>query len=460
MTQTAEMPANTVKITDAGPCLKTIAIEVPAAVVDARLRESMDALAQDVQLPGFRKGHVPRSLVERKFGPGVKAEAKNQLVSQAYSKAIEDHKIRVLGDPFSETIGAVEIQEGKPLAFELQVEVLPEIELPSLEGIAVKKPVLEITDKMVDDEITKILINEGTLESRDTAEAGDYVTGHGIMKAADGTEFYNLKGAVVQIPAADKKGQGMILGVTVEDFGKQFGLPKPGETATLKVKGPANHEVERIRNQDLTITFTAERVDRIIPASVADIVKNFGHESEQSLRDTIRTRMKQRVQIQQQVAMRQQIAQHLIKSVKMELPKRLTAQQSARSLERRRLELMYRGIEPQKIEENISLLRAASSEQATNELKLLFILTKAAEQLKVQVNEAEINGRIAQMAQENNVRPEKLRQDLIQSRQIGGVFQQIREHKVLDAVLAKATVADVSAEDYEKSMKESATAVM
>lgn len=67
------------------------------------------------------------------------------------------------------------------------------------------------------------------------------------MTGADGTEFYNIKGCVVQIPTADKGGKGMILGVMVEDFAKQFGSPKVGQTATLKTTGPENHEVEKLR---------------------------------------------------------------------------------------------------------------------------------------------------------------------------------------------------------------------
>ena len=84
----------------------------------------------------------------------------------------------------------------------------------------------------------------------------------------------------------------------------------------------------------------------------------------------------------------------------------------------------------------------------------MFILHKAAEQLDVGVSESEINGRIAQIAFERNMRPEVLRQELIQRNQIGTVFQQIREHKTLDAIVAKAQVAYMPADDYNKWAKE------
>jgi FKBP-type peptidyl-prolyl cis-trans isomerase (trigger factor) len=95
-----------------------------------------------------------------------------------------------------------------------------------------------------------------------------------------------------------------------------------------------------------------------------------------------------------------------------------------------------------------------SHETAARELKLYFILHRAAEELKIGVTEADVNSRIAQMAVQRRERPEKLRQELIQSNQIATVFQQVREHKTLDAVLAKAEVEEISSEEFEKKFGE------
>lgn len=460
MTQTLaeEVKTNDVQIQDAGPCRKRISIRIPKERVNEKLRESLASISAEAQLPGFRKGHVPAALVEKRFGTALRNEAKNQLVASAYSAAIEKANLKIVGEPFSETLGGVEIKEGQDLAFEIDVEVQPEFAMPSLDGIPVKKPTIELPETAITDEVQKILINEGDLEARETPEPGDYLTGHGIMKGADGTEFYNIKGCVVQVPRTDKGGKGMILGVMVNDFAKQFGLPKAGQTATIKTKGPENHEVEQVRGADLTITFTVDRVDRILPAKIENVVKNFGMTDEQQLRDAIKQRMEQRVMIQQQSVMRQQIAQHLLANTKIDLPERITAIQSARNFERRRMELMYRGVDPQKIEEHIAELRSGSSEVAVRELKLFFILNRAAEEFNVRVEEAEMNGRIAQLAMERGVRPDKLRQEIIQRNQVGVIYQQIREHKAMDAILAKANITEMAADEFNKLMAEEAKA--
>lgn len=452
MADTAEAIKHNVTITDDGPSRKKIEIEIPAEAVDEKLSGSLDTLAAEAELPGFRKGRAPKRLLEKKFAELITKEAKSELITSAYSQAIEENELKVIGDPIADGVEDIEVAAGKPLKFTFQVEVLPEFDMPGIEDIEIAKPLLEVTDEQVDGELEKLAINEGDLEQRDEPEAGDYITGHGIMTdgAKDGEEFYNIEGAVVRVPPKEDKGRGMILGVVVEDFTKQLGLPKPGETATVKIKGPQNHEREDIRGKDLVITFKADRVDRIVPAPMADVVAKLGYESEEEVREMFKTRLAQRVLINQQAAMRQQVADHLLDNVTMDLPERLTAGQAERLMHRQRVEMMYQGTDEMVIEQNIAEMRDSSSERAAKELKLSFILNKAAEELEVRVEEAEVNGRIAQMAAERGARPDQLRQQLIQSNQIGAVVQQIREHKTIDAIIAKAKVEEMSADDFKK----------
>lgn len=449
---TAERP-NKVDITDAGPSRKKIRIEIPAQTVDEKLGESLDTLSAEAALPGFRAGKAPKSLIRKRFGTAMQEETKSQLLASAYSKAIDDAKLRVVGEPVINGLKDLKIEEGKALAFDVEIEVVPGFTMPSLEGIKVRKPLVNITDELVAKELEKICINEGELEERQNPEAGDYLTGHGVMKGKDGTEFYNLNGCVIRMPMPADEGKGMILGVAVDDFAKQLGTPKVGDTVTIKVKGPDNHEVEGIRGNDLTVTFTVQRIDRIIPAAAEKVVASYGMTGVDQLKDAIRARLFQRGMIEQSVVMRNQVADHLIKNTEMELPERLTAMQSARNIERMRMEYMYRGIDPMDAETLLAQRRAQSDEKTRNELKLFFILNHAAEDLKVTVSEPEINGRIAQMAAQRNVRPERLKSELHSRNQLGQIYTQILEHKTMDAILAKASVEEMNADAFNEAMK-------
>lgn len=447
------MVDNKVSVTDAGPSRKKINIEIPAETVAQSLGLTLDTLLTQAEIPGFRKGRVPKRLVEKRFGGAINQQAKEAMVSQAYAKAVEDHKLRVLGNPFARDLANSEILPGKPFTFEIEVEVLPEFDLPKLDGIPVNRPLIEVADAMVDSEVTKLCIQEGSLDERTIAEPGDYLTGTAEMTGPDGKVHFQSEGIVVQVPPADKAPKGMIVGLVVDDLSTQIGLPKPGDVVTVNTTGPASHENEALRDLPLSIKYTVVRVDRIIPAKEDDLVARFGLADAPALRAALRERMEARVKIDQQSAMRMQVARYLIEETKMVLPQRVTSEQAARNFERRRMEALYRGVDPVAIEQQIAELRAASAGEAVRDLKLFFIVDKAAEGLGVSVSEAEINGRIAQMAIERGVRPDQMRQQLIQSGQAASIHGQIREHKALDAILAKANITDLSLPDFNKAIE-------
>ena len=167
-TTAAPATSNNVKIEDAGPARKRLTVTVPAEAVDNKLRESMGALSTGTVLPGFRKGHVPQRLLERRFGSTVRSETKNQLIASAYAEAVEMHQLRPLGEPEpGEDIKDLEVQPGKPFTFTLEVEVAPTFELPSLDGLEVNKPMLEITPKLIQDELKRLQLTQGTPEKFD-----------------------------------------------------------------------------------------------------------------------------------------------------------------------------------------------------------------------------------------------------------------------------------------------------
>lgn len=453
-TTTADAPqsASSVTIEDLGPCRKRLTIEVPAARIAATLKESVQEVSATAALPGFRPGKAPAKLIERRFGQAIRDEAKRKLVSEAYSSAIEDHGLRVLGEPEGgDELAEATVEADTPLSFTIEVEIAPEFDLPSLAGAEILRPQIEITDEMVGEQIDKLATNEGRLEPKEAAEAGDYLVGRGVMKrTSDGKEIHNIEGAVIQIPTEGDRG--MILGVMVEDFAKQVGTPKSGDSVTVKTTGPDQHEIEDVRGESLEITFTVEEINAVIPATMDELVERLGAPSEEELRGAIRRQMEHQVEGEQRGAMRRQIANKLLESVDFDLPERLSATQARRNIERRRMDLMHQGVDPTEIEEHMAELRAASDEDARHDLKLFFLIDRVAAENDVQITEQEVNGFIFQVARSRGMRPEAVRNELIQSGRIQNVAMQIREHKALDSLIEQASVKDVSVEEFNKAM--------
>lgn len=453
---TTAAPAVTVE--DAGPCRKKLSIEIPGDQIGAKIGAAIAELEGSVSLPGFRPGRVPRKLIEKRFGPQVREETKRQLVSEAYQTAVKEHELRIVGEPEGgEELNDAVIEPGTPLSFSIHVEVAPSFSAPDLSGLVVKKPTFEVTDAMIEEQIDRAKVNEGDLEEQDKAQLGDYCVGHGVLKLAKtGEVVHDIEGAVIQIPKDGDKG--MILGVAADDFAKQVGLPTKGDTLTVKTTGPEQHEVEAIRGKPIEAVFEVAEVQRVIPATTEQILARFGLADEDALRKGVRKQLESRVHAQQQAAMRQQAAARLLDTVDFELPERLTAGQAARNLQRRRMDLMYQGVDPETIEHQLAEMRESSGEIARRELKLFFILDKLATDFSVAVTEQDVAGAITQMALSRGVQPAELRHELIQSGQVQAIAQQVREYKTLDRVLEKAKIEEIDAETFNKEQQDSADA--
>lgn len=442
------------KVEEVGPCRKKISITIPPAKVREQLTSSLDVLTHEASVPGFRKGRAPKHLVQKRFGKAVRDEARNQLVAAAYSEAIKEHELAVIGEPEgADELADLDLTEDTTISFAVEVDVAPEFDTPDLSKVELLKPQIDVTEKMVDDQVQRMGLNYGELEPQDSASPGDYYIGHGVMKAKGSDDvIIDIADAVVQIPAEDSDGAGAILGVKVKDFAKQLGTPGRGDAVTVKVKGPENHENPAVRGKDLIITYTPDRIERIIGASPAQLCERFGLIDEKQLRETITLQLNRRAMIEQQAALRSQVARHLVKSIDFDLPKRLTDSQAARNIERARLEMMYRGLDEHTVEERLADVRASSDDQARRQLKLFFIVAKVAKEKDVKVSESEVNGRIAQLAAERGVPAHQLREDIIRRGQAQVIVNQLREHKVLDTLIQQAKVKDIPLDEFNKKM--------
>jgi trigger factor len=184
----------------------------------------------------------------------------------------------------------------------------------------------------------------------------------------------------------------------------------------------------------------------------------FGVESEEIFRDQVKDALEQRRDGEQRAAMREQVAEHLTSTIEIPLPTKLSEAQVSRSLEQQRMELLSRGLEPAAVENRLAEMRSKSEADARNRLKLFFIMARLAEHFGVQVTEQELNGRVAMMAAQQNMRPEQMRQQIEKSGRMNEVISMIRDAKVSDRIIGQAKVAEIAAEDWNKLVEARAKA--
>lgn len=448
-----ELYFSAVNIEDAGVANKKVTIDIPAEVVDSRLREQMDALTTQASLPGFRPGKVPKGLLEKRFGKGVREETRNGLVRDACSKAIRENNLKVLGNAMVKEIETLEVAPGKGLKFAFEVEVMPEFTLPPLEGVEIKRPNQPVTTEMIDKEINLQRERRGQLQPVEgPAQKGDFFIGRIWATNSEGKEVAALQQGVTRWPLEDD-GSGAIGGIRVENLAKHLDGKNKSDVIEIELTGPANHEIEEIRGQKITVRQNVEHIGRLQPASMEEILASAGMASEEDLRKRLETALGEVIEGEKREVMRRQVIRYLMEKTEVPLPERASAAQAQRALEGMRLRLLQRGVPDYAIEKNLAEMRDASAERGKRELKIFFILERIAEQYGVTVNEQELNGRIFQIARARGMRPDKVRAELVESSQLAPLALQIRHEKAADHVVSLGKISDITAEEWNETMK-------
>ncbi|MFW6153770.1 MAG: trigger factor [Planctomycetota bacterium] len=432
-TEQDNLPANNVTIEDAGPALKKITIEIDRARIDAKFDEIFGDLRQNAQVPGFRVGHAPRRLLEKRFGKEAAEDVRNNLVADALGKVADDEDLNVLGEPDIK-LDEIELPEEGNLVFSMEVEVAPEFDLPDYKGIHVTDPSVEVTDERVAETTRNILSSRGTLAPTDEPAAeGDQVvadvtlTGEGIEEKQENVEYQVA-------PAA-------FMGVPLEDLGGKLTGATAGSTVELTATVPEGHENEDWRGKAVTATFEVKEVKRLeVPELTDELAKEFGMDSAEQFGEFVKERLAVQLDNERQQSMRQQVTQYLLGNTDIELPEGVAARHAQRVLQRRYVDLLYRGVPREQIDQNLELLQARASEEAAEELKLSFILDRIAEAEDIAVDDGEVNARIAEMAMRQGRRPERLRSEMANEGSLGELETRIREQKALDKLLDMAEI--------------------
>lgn len=452
--ETAEIK-NIVTIADSGPCKKKITVEVPEEKIKEALAEQFKELKRDAELPGFRKGRAPMRLLEKRFGGDVGEQVKLKLLADASDAAIKDNEIDVLGDPDIDH-EKIELPETGALTFEFEAEVRPDFDLPEIEGIAVDKQAIEITDKKIDEEVDSLRRRMGIWEPREgkAVADGDQIIANALIKIEGVDEIDKKDNIEISV-----RENGFVAGIPVEDLPKILKGAKHGDTKTAKVDIPATFYNEELRGKKVEVEITVKDVKELVPAELdEDFLKKFSMDDEAELRDKIRESHEEQADQQARQKMADQIYEYLLEKVSFDLPESIVADQSQRIMQRQYSSMLMKGLKPDKIEEEMKTLQANSDVQAKEQMKLFFVMDKIAEKLGIEVSPEEINGHIAQVAAQRGKRPEKMREELARDGSLAQFSLQIREQKCVEKMLESAKITEVAADKAEKKTAKKKTA--
>jgi|GEM_PF-84048 len=451
---------------DIGPLRVKLTVTIPEDTINERRSEQFQELKREAAIPGFRKGHAPLELVEKRFASDVGEDIKARLVGNAAMVALEKEELNALGDPLfwgvdvEERIGenqqtetseveklipmdkaleTMKLPRSGDLTFSCEVELKPEFELPELEKIPVEKPAFGIDDDDVDSEIQRMRshlgtykpVTEGAVEEDDLLYAAMRCTVDGNVIESDEN---------FEVPARDTH----VKGVRLTGLGEALVGKKAGDTVTIEADVPEDHESMDIRGKKATFEFNISEVKRLdIPPVDEDFLSSVGLESEEELRDHIRGMLEADVEQTLKRGMREQVGAYLVNNTKMEVPEGLSQRQTDRSVARRMMDMYQMGLPEAEIKKYSDEMRAKAHDQAVYDLKLFFILERIAEDREIEVPEEQINAAIAQIARRSNKRFDRVRDELSKGEGLMTLYLQLRDQQVMDQLLEKAEITEI-----------------
>jgi trigger factor len=452
-----------VEIEDVGTLRKKLTITVPAEVITQELERNFDELRSDAVVPGFRKGHAPIRLVQKRFGSDVRESLTTTILAQSFFAVTENNELDVLGDPLfniagdegeqlmelDEALQYLKLPESGDFRYGCEVEIKPTFQLPALKGIQVKTPKIKITDKDVKEHLMRQRKIRGRYEplTEEAAKADDQIIAK-FKLSVDGNLVKEEDN--VELSVRSTRHDGILL----EDLGKVLTGAEPGSVCTTECEIPEDYERTDLRGKQGVVELTIHEIKRLKPISAQTLVEQSGAESETELKKFIRDDMEAERDRLTEQAKREQVLEYLLEQIPMELPDQLSTRQTDRAVLRRVVDLQQRGVPQSDIEAHIDELRTSAKDEVARSLKLDFIMEKIAEQLEVAVTDEEVNSEIARMSRMYNQRFDRVRDNLHSRGLLTQLAEQIRQGKCIELLLGGAELQEITPEEGPKADEE------
>lgn len=438
-----------VTIEDIGTCKKNLHIELVQDEITAELENTYNELAQSAQIPGFRKGHVPRKLLEKRFGKTVSEDVKEKLMSEFFQNAAKENDLTPMLDPEFEN---VEYKAGESLVFDAKVEVRPTFDLPEYKAIAIEKKKAAVSDAEANEAIENIRRSMGRFEivSDRNAQEKDYLLGEAEIVEAGESAW--KKEHCELILEGD-----LFLGMPAKKLVKELVGAKKDEVRAISVEIPDGFPVEQLRGKKSTVNFKVLEIREVIlPDMNDDFAKQLGLKDMSEFKAMSEKRLAAEKESRVQKDLENQVLDHLIDASNIELSDKIIEMQSQVLLQKSVYNLARLGMTENQFGEKKELLTKESRKAAVRDLKLSFILDKIADAERIFVTEQEYGQHVAQMAASQGIKPQALYLRIEKEDSEKDIRYQLREQKTIQLLLEKAKISDVekTIDEHEKELAE------
>ena len=418
-----------------------LTIEVPFEELKPEFDKAYATLAQQVNMPGFRKGKVPAKILEARLGRGVVLDQViNEMLPSRYSQAVEENDVKALGQP---EIEISELEDGKHITFTAEGDVRPEIEVPDFSAISVEVAPLKADDEAIDAELKNLQARFGTLKPADRAvKKGDFVS-IDLSATIDGE---TVDEATTEGLSHEVGNDSLIEGLDDALVGM-----KEGEESTFTSKLVAGEHADEEAEVTVKLGSVKERELPELDDDFAQLASEFDTLDE--LKESLKGQVEQQLKNTQAGEIRDKVLAEALEQTEFELPEGVVKEQVDAQIQ----QIIQQFGGDEKVFESMLAAQDMTREKfeedarssAEDSVRTQLFLDAVADKEQPEVSQEELMDHIAFTANQYGMDPNQFIMQLQQAGQLGSLFADVRRGKALALNIARTSVKDTDGADVD-----------
>lgn len=421
-------------------CRRELELEIPADDVTKAMDRVTKEFAKLANVPGFRKGKAPLTLIRKRFADDIKGEVLQSLVPETLEKAVNEAKLQPVSQP---SVEKLDFHEGQPVKFTAVFEVLPTFELGNYKDLTLEMPPMEVTDADVDRALEEARERASTftpVEGRAVAD-GDYAQLKLAGTPTDGSEPLQAESVLCHIGAEE----------TMAPFNENLRGANAGEHKTFDVDYPADYPDPKLAGKTYHYDVDVLGVKtKTLPELNDEFAKDVSDATTlDELKGKIRENQEHQLAHQVKDIKREKVLAELVKLHEFPVPQVLVEHQMDVRLQRMVRQLAQQGVDPRAVNVDWVSLRKRQEERAKDDVKAELIVDRIATAENIEVTDEEVQAELEHMASHSGESAEVIRASLTKEGTLDRMKSKLRSDKTLDWLAQNSQVKIVAKPEPE-----------
>jgi trigger factor len=406
---------------------REISVEIPADEVARETEIIIQKYQKMARLPGFRRGHVPASIIRQRFKEDLKSDVVEALVPKYFNKEAQRLGMIPVSQP---RVTDLHIHDGEPLKFKASFEIMPEIKVEGYKELRAEHPQIEVKDEEVEEALNNVREQHATFTAIEGSTLGDgdfaQASMDGKPKTADDkTQPVHMDEVLIEIGGKN----------TVPEFSANLRGASAGDTREFEVVYPEDTQDQRLAGKTFVYTVHVKGIkQKSLPELNDEFAKQLGEFADlAAVRKQIRDNMEHERKHTAEREAKDKLVAELVKRNEFEVPESLIDRQIDLRLERGLRALAAQGMKMEDMKKmDMPRLRAGQRDQAVQDVKSSLLLERVADLEGINVSDDELNHELDALASQTKQTPEAVRAKLTQDGGLDRIRNRIRSEKTLE----------------------------